>query len=230
MSDNFVDFPETEKFLELSKKDLFINIPAFVAYSPHFTATEKLLYGIIKSLDKKNGCFATNLYLGKLLSIHPISVSAMISKLKKIGIVKTINFDGRRRILKIDNSFDQKNKKQKENLFISKYLSSNSVYKTENSPTLNFHQLQSDYIKSDFITKTIIEIPYNKFLQSPYWLIISEYKKFKVDYCCELCNSKNFLNTHHSTYKIRGIEIENLEKLKVLCNVCHEKFHDIVKD
>lgn len=80
------------------------------------------------------------------------------------------------------------------------------------------------------IEKFYNKSPYNLFLFSPYWKVISEYKKEISNKKCQLCNSEEFLNTHHNNYKNRGKEYKNLNDLIVLCNKCHSKFHTEVKN
>ena len=64
-------------------------ISAEVFFYPKLTMTEKMLFGVINYLAcNPYGCFATNHYLGKLLSIEPQTVSRMISNLKTQGFLK----------------------------------------------------------------------------------------------------------------------------------------------
>jgi hypothetical protein len=70
------------------------------------------------------------------------------------------------------------------------------------------------------------EMPYQIFLRSSYWQIVSEYKKEISGHKCQLCISNVQLNTHHNNYKNRGQEYKNLNDLIVLCSKCHSKFHN----
>lgn len=68
---------------------------------------------------------------------------------------------------------------------------------------------------------------YKCFLETNYWQSISKEKMRIADYTCQLCGAKKTtLNTHHSTYDIFGIEVFNMDKLIVLCQNCHSKFHN----
>ena len=68
---------------------------------------------------------------------------------------------------------------------------------------------------------------YKKFLQTPYWKIISSEKLKQTDYTCQLCGKNNtILNVHHTTYDIICLEIYNMNKLTVLCQNCHSKFNN----
>lgn len=81
----------------------------------------------------------------------------------------------------------------------------------------------------DYISFRINSLPYNEFLSTPYWKIISQKKKKEALWKCQLCGNKGSLATHHRTYEIHGREHECLKDLVVLCNGCHSKFHDKIK-
>jgi len=61
--------------------------------------TEKYIMAEIVSLDRVGECFASNEHFSKLIGIRPDSVSRIISKLKKQGLLKQTGFDGRKRKL-----------------------------------------------------------------------------------------------------------------------------------
>lgn len=73
-------------------------IPVEIEVLP-LNLTEKVLLAEIVSLDRAGECFASNEHFSKLLSVRSDSVSRIISKLKKMGLVKQTGFDGRRRKL-----------------------------------------------------------------------------------------------------------------------------------
>lgn len=61
-------------------------------------AKELILLCIIHGLSKsKDGCFASNGYLGKLIKLSADRASKMISHLTEISLIKVLSFDGRRR-------------------------------------------------------------------------------------------------------------------------------------
>lgn len=73
-------------------------IPVEIEVLP-LNLTEKVLLAEIVSLDRAGECFASNEHFSKLLGVRSDSVSRIISKLKKVGLVKQTGFDGRRRKL-----------------------------------------------------------------------------------------------------------------------------------
>lgn len=61
--------------------------------------TLEALLAEITNLDHGTGCTASNLYLAETLRLRMDTVSKYISKLKKLGYIKQIYFDGRTRKL-----------------------------------------------------------------------------------------------------------------------------------
>jgi 5-methylcytosine-specific restriction endonuclease McrA len=65
---------------------------------------------------------------------------------------------------------------------------------------------------------------YKAYLQSPEWQEKRERLLEFWDYQCATCSSPLDLQVHHRTYKRVGNE--RLNDLIVLCESCHEKFHE----
>ena len=71
-------------------------------------------------------------------------------------------------------------------------------------------------------------MPYKEYLETDHWKETRSKALKKANYKCELCNgSKDKLNVHHKTYERKGNELP--EDLIVLCENCHGKFHDKIK-
>jgi len=67
-------------------------------------STDKIVYGLIKSLSNSTGyCFATNDYIGKRTNLCKSTISNTIRKLKKCNYIKTETVDYQRRIYLIDS-------------------------------------------------------------------------------------------------------------------------------
>ena len=96
--------------MEENKKGLsFVTIPGEIAFNPDLTFTEKFIWWIVRVLDtSKNHCFASNEYIGNTLGVVPQTVSKAISKLSDMGYIKILEFDGRRRKIKIDEGYVKK--------------------------------------------------------------------------------------------------------------------------
>ena len=66
-------------------------------------------------------------------------------------------------------------------------------------------------------------MPYNEYLQTKHWKNVRTKILDKI-HKCQLCSSKYNLQIHHNTYENLGEE--RYEDLIVLCENCHNKFHD----
>lgn len=79
---------------------------------------------------------------------------------------------------------------------------------------------------TEFEYNLLVTMRYNDFLKTVYWYIVRKHFLKKYGEQCFICNSTEYLNVHHRTYKNHGREHEHLEDLVVLCKDCHAKFHD----
>lgn len=76
-------------------------IPKEIYLCGKLTLVEKILYAEIDSLDGEDGCFASNEYFADFLGVTQNKISVGISKLKELGFIRQVAFDGRKRILKV---------------------------------------------------------------------------------------------------------------------------------
>lgn len=116
--------------------------------------------------------------------------------------------------------------------FISIYLNPNHRWKKGVAGKIKTDfVIRNGYnIDNDKVYEYIQELEYEDFIKTPYWQAISLYAKSKAGFKCALCGNTENLRTHHKTYHRHGYEhIPKVikEDLIVLCNECHEKFHDI---
>jgi hypothetical protein len=63
--------------------------------------TDIILYAMIAALQGKRGCWATNEYLAGTCEVHLRKVQESLAKMKELGLVQQVHFDGRRRYLKV---------------------------------------------------------------------------------------------------------------------------------
>lgn len=110
--------------------------------------------------------------------------------------------------------------------YIEKYLDPEIDWDTETPLKERMHKIKHVNVDWDVISEYINSMNYQSFLQTPYWKAISSHAKYKARYKCQICNSKNDLDTHHRSYSIHGSEHANIHDLTVLCRDCHYKFHD----
>lgn len=65
---------------------------------------------------------------------------------------------------------------------------------------------------------------YRAYLLTPHWTQIRNEAVSRTRGRCQLCNSPTKINVHHRTYERIGSELP--EDLTVLCQRCHQYFHD----
>ena len=84
-----------------------------------------------------------------------------------------------------------------------------------------------DWIQ-DWLDKSedFVNMPYQEYLKTDHWIRVSTIAKEAANNKCQLCNSNGHLHTHHRAYKNLGHE--KLNDVIVLCQACHEKFHNII--
>lgn len=147
--------------------------PAEVWLDERLTALEKIILMEIDSLDKEDGCFASNEYLAKFCQCSQSKVSSAISKLKKLGYIRVKSFDGRKRFLESCMSFSvgQTTKKEK-----SAYQNLEEiVLEDSTSKSTNKHKRRSDEFQ-----EAIHGFTDNSELQAAIWDFIEHRKQMKA--------------------------------------------------
>jgi len=99
----FIFLGDIMKEIERDFKGIWI--PKEIWLLKEISLIEKCLLIEIHSLDDEKGCSASNKYFADFLGISEIAVSNHIKKLKELGYIKQIGFNGRQRILKSCLSF-----------------------------------------------------------------------------------------------------------------------------
>lgn len=129
-------------------------IPAEVWLDERLTALDKMILAEITSLDTGEGCYASNKYLAEFCGCKEIKVSNSVTKLKEIGYLELVKFDGRQRILKscLTKKIRQTYKKDKADLQKNKVstLNNNIDYYTnrENKTAKRFTPPSYDEVKA----------------------------------------------------------------------------------
>jgi hypothetical protein len=78
----------------------------------------------------------------------------------------------------------------------------------------------------DWVSMKLQALPYELFLATPYWQILSHRVKLENGFSCSVCNSNKNLHCHHRKYPARGTEILNHHSiLTCLCETCHSMYH-----
>ena len=129
-------------------------ISAEVWLDERLTALDKMILAEITSLDTGEGCYASNKYLAEFCGCKEIKVSNSVTKLKEIGYLELVKFDGRQRILKscLTKKIRQTYKKDKADLQKNKVstLNNNIDYYTnrENKTAKRFTPPSYDEVKA----------------------------------------------------------------------------------
>lgn len=94
------------------------------------------------------------------------------------------------------------------------------------------HIIIYDYIienKNKFITWQWVwdlsTMPYDAYLRTEHWFMLSDKVKQRDGNRCKLCNSTKQLTSHHRSYKNRG-KFNEIEDLVTLCRNCHSIIHE----
>lgn len=75
-------------------------IPKELYLNKELAWSEKILLIEIDSLDAEEHCFASNEYFAKFLGVSERRIQQSINKLKQLGLVEQVYYDGRKRGLK----------------------------------------------------------------------------------------------------------------------------------
>lgn len=106
-------------------------IPKEIWLNEELTMLEKVIFVEIDSLDGPDHCYASNEYFATFCNCSESKVSKAIKKLKELGMIEEIAFDGRHRKLRVVNRAMQSSKKCYPES--QKVLSNNIASKTDNN-------------------------------------------------------------------------------------------------
>lgn len=103
-------------------KEKYLHVPYYILIDKKLDSTKKILLSAIISLCKlEKGCYASNEYFGRILSINDAGASKQINKLKQLGYIETKRFhiqSKERRQIKIINKHKNHDPK-KTKIFIN---------------------------------------------------------------------------------------------------------------
>mgnify|MGYP003650068076 CR=1 FL=1 len=98
--------------MQKERNFLGVWLPKAIYLNKQLSWSEKILLVEIESLDNVDGCFASNDYFADFLDVTKTTISVSISKLKKLGFIEQVSFDGRKRVLKVINAEFKKTERQ----------------------------------------------------------------------------------------------------------------------
>ena len=121
---------------------------------------------------------------------------------------------------------DQKKVSENTIFYLENYLNPHRTWDKKITPKERINQIRYADVDWKTICKHIKGMDYHNFLKTPYWKAIAAHTKYKAGYKCQLCNSPHNLITHHRNYGIHGFEHAHMQELTVICNKCHNRFHE----
>lgn len=62
-------------------------VPREIILNQQLSSTDKLIYGVVQSLDNERGCYASNHYIGDVAGVGPETVRASIAKMESMGLI-----------------------------------------------------------------------------------------------------------------------------------------------
>lgn len=94
---------EQEEVLNRDFKGVWI--PKEIYLNKELSWDEKILLIEINSLDKGNGCFASNKYLATFIDVSEGTLANKMTKLRKLGLIVDKGFNGRIRLIGVNAEF-----------------------------------------------------------------------------------------------------------------------------
>ena len=116
-------------------------IPKEIWLNEELTMLEKVIFVEIDSLDGPEHCYASNEYFATFCNCSESKVSKAIKKLKELGMIEEVSFDGRHRKLRVVKNATESSKKCYPES--QKMLSNNTTSKTSNNKNSSKEELQS---------------------------------------------------------------------------------------
>lgn len=109
-------------------------IPKEIWLREDLNALEKVILAEIDSLDNENNCVAGNEYFAEFCQCSESKVSKAIKKLKDLGLIEIIAFDGRHRKIRVVKNNIQSSKKYKAESYKkqSNNIANNTINNTNN--------------------------------------------------------------------------------------------------
>lgn len=139
--------------------------PREVWLDTRLTAVEKMILLEIDSLDNESGCYASNEYLAQFCQCSETKVSGAISKLKKLGYIEVISFDGRKRTLHScltievrqgHKNCEAESQKVGERILVESSTQDSKKERKQQKPT-NYDSIIAEYTQDQELSEAIIE-------------------------------------------------------------------------
>jgi len=194
----------------------YINIYKWMIEDLNLSGTDVIVYAMIYGFKDKE-FKGTVSYIQQWTGVSKNTLYKVLKSLVDKGLLT------KREIYKKGNKFCTYKIKETDTNFIKQYVLGkySKTYTIEQMLEYKrFSNKEINYIKT---------LKYKKFLNTPYWKIISKHIKDNADNHCALCNSTKQLNVHHRTYEHHGDELHHINDIVCICKQCHQKVHNIKK-
>lgn len=114
-------------------------IPAELFCNPKIDKIGCIIFSMVNLLDSDNNhCWASNKFFAEALKISERTVSAIISSLIQEQYINKVNFDGRRRIIKINENYKEIHKEKANQMYqVTKELNEQDDENDDNLPGTN---------------------------------------------------------------------------------------------
>lgn len=165
-------------------------IPKEVWLDTKLNALDKIIYAEIDSLATEDGCYASNEYLAEFCQCSEAKITKAISKLKKLGYLKFVSFNGRQRVL--------------QSCLVKNTMQGSKKYEAEKPPIHNLNDYNSLLNKEEKEIKEK-ELPFSKTLNSAIeeWFAYKKEKKqpyTAIGKKALLNRLKEMVEKHNETY------------------------------
>ena len=207
---------------------LGIWIPKEIYLNNELSWTDKILVIEILSLDNERGCFASNDYFAEFLGVTKTTISTSISKLKELGFIEQISFDGRTRILK---AVYKKIEKQHTRKFKGRVQENLKHNNTENNTENKTIKKEKKYIqkidenlkdeKPKLSNDPVINTKVNSILNGAAYINVEDLKKQRewLEHCSRYLQlhphyTNNLLNQFIEEQKLKDDEFKSAKETK----------------
>ena len=130
-------------------------IPANVWLNKDLSPLDKIVLAEVNSLDDdETHCFASNEYLAEFCQCSERKVTESLGKLKSLGFIEQISFNGRTRILKIASQSSKNCYADSQNLLGEIYNIDYNINNKENILKENSNIQQSNFITNTNLTSS----------------------------------------------------------------------------
>lgn len=184
-------------------------VPAEIWERKDLTVKQRVILARILSLDRGDGCFASNDYLAKDIGTTRGSIATLLSRFRKLGLLENVGFDGRTRFCKTKVGGQKQQPKRKP---LSPEDDVSHEYPQEDKPAKSGSKKNGGY---------------SRHYSDPRWYETRNRIYLRDNCKCKKCGtSSGQLHAHHLYYVANRLPWEYPDSAMItLCNACHKYAH-----